>query len=332
MNQTLGLIPASVLVFAAVTLLVSLLGAMLYVPMRRYLRRLPPAAEAGLLLAFAGAPALAGLSLVALALSPSLAHLLGIAVDHCHQHGHHAHFCPTHTPLWVGSSLDWLILTAAVLAVASMAGDLPRRLWRVRRTVRILERLHQSSPKSESWGVVDTDAPLAVTAGLIRPRIYLSTRLLDALSPTELAVVVEHEQAHRRRREGPRPLVAELLARMHLAPIRKRLLADLSLASERACDEEAALAASGRLGVAQTLLKVARLNGAHPEPSDALLPTVTGADLEARVEAMLRPASAQRPMLRPLFFLGASLVLAFGGIHADRLHHGIESALHLLIL
>jgi Zn-dependent protease with chaperone function len=331
MSGGLGLIPAAVLVFAVAALLMSLLGGALYSPMRRFLRELPPAAEAELLLAFAVAPALTGLSLVVLALSPSLAHLIGIGIDHCHEHGHHIHFCLIHSDLWTGSATDWLILLLSGLAAATVAGDLPQRLWRAHGVARTLEAIALPTPAPESWRVVDMDSPLALTAGLIRPRIYLSKRLLDDLSPAELAAVVGHEQAHRRRRDALRQLVAEVLARLHPPPIRRRLLADLSLASERACDEEAALSGNGRLGVAGTILKVARLNAAHQRPSDALLQTLTGADLEARIQALLRPAPERQIPPWSLLISGAGVILAFGCLYSNRLHHNVESALHLLI-
>ncbi len=331
MSGGLGLIPASVLVFAAAALLLSLLGGALYVPMRRLLRELPPAAEAGLLLAFAGAPALAGLALVFLALSPSLAHLVGIGIDHCHEHGHHMHFCVIHSDFWTGSTMDWLVLLLVGIAVITFAGDLPKRLWRAHGVARTLEAIALPTPAPRSWRVVDMDSPLALTAGLIHPRIYLSKRLLDDLSPAELAAVVRHEQAHRRRRDALRQLVAEVLARLHLPPIRRRLLADLSLASERACDEEATLSGHGRLGVAGTILKVARLTAAHQRPPDALIPTLTGADLEARIQALLRPAAERRVSPWSLLTPGAGVILAFGCLYSDRLHHEVESTLHLLI-
>jgi Zn-dependent protease with chaperone function len=331
MSGGLGLIPASMLVFAAAALLLSLLGGVLYSPMRRLLLGLPPAAEAEWLLAFAGAPALGGLALVFLALSPSPAHLVGIGIDHCHEHGHHMHFCVIHSDLWTGSATDWLILLLSGLAAATLAGDLPQRLWRAHGFARTLEALALPTPAPMPWRAVEMDGPLALTAGLIRPRIYLSTRLLEELSPAELAAVVGHEQAHRRRRDALTQLVAEVLARLHLPPIRRRLLADLSLAGERACDEEAALAGTGRLCVAGTILKVARLTAAHQRPTDALLPTMTGADLEARIQALLRPAAERHVTPWSLLIPGAGVILAFGCLNSDRLHHNVESALHLLM-
>jgi hypothetical protein len=134
-----------------------------------YLRR--PAAEAELLLAFAGAPALIGLALVLLPLAPSLAQLMGIGIDHCHAHGHHAHFCVIHSPLWTGSGMDWLVLLLAGGAVVAFTGDLPRRLWRARGVARGLDALALPAPAPRSWRVVDMNGPLGLTAGLIRPRI-----------------------------------------------------------------------------------------------------------------------------------------------------------------
>jgi Zn-dependent protease with chaperone function len=319
------------LVFAVAALLLSLLAGALYVPIRRLLRELPPAAEAEWLLAFAGAPALAGLSLVVLAMAPFLSHLVGIGIDHCHEHGHHMHFCLIHSDLWTGSALDWPILLLAGLAVATVAGDLPQRLWRAHGVARTLEALALPAAAPMPWRTVDMDGPLALTAGLIRPRIFISTRLLEALSPAELAAVLGHEQAHRRRRDAVRQVVAEVLARLHLPPIRRRLLADLSLAAERACDEEAALSGTGRLCVAGTLLKVARLNAAHQWPTDALIPTITGADLETRIEALMRPAPERQVAPRLLLIPCAGVILAFGSLYSNRLHHAVESALHLLM-
>jgi beta-lactamase regulating signal transducer with metallopeptidase domain len=184
---------------------------------------------------------------------------------------------------------------------------------------------------------VDVDGPLALTAGVIRPQVYLSARLLDALAPIELAAVLEHERTHRERRDALRLLAAELLSRLYLPPIRRRLLADLTFATERACDEAAAGAGPGRLGVAAALLKVARLPvGAHasaPLAGEPLAPSLGGADLEARIDALLRPAPARTARLPSGVVVtpALGLLLTLGWLHADWLHHGIESVLYLLI-
>jgi Zn-dependent protease with chaperone function len=196
LSPDLGVIPAAVLVFAVTALTAALAGVAAWPALARVLRGLPPATQAGLLLGFAAAPALAGLTLLVLALSPSLAHLMGLAADHCHGHAHHAHFCPTHSPLWTGGAADWLILAAAGAAITPFSARLLARLVRVRRVVRTLEAAEVPAAGPRPYRVVDADAPVALTAGLIRPRIYLSSHLLSALAPAELTAVVGHEQAH----------------------------------------------------------------------------------------------------------------------------------------
>lgn len=224
------------------------------------------------------------------------------------------------------------------LALIPLSGDLLRRLRRVRRVVLGLEALRLPCRESPACRVVEADAPLALTAGVLRPRVYLSARLLDVLSPVELAAVVGHEETHRRRRDALRLLVADVLSRLHLPPVRQCLLADLNLAAERTCDEAAACAGAGRLGVASALLKVAHLNASRPSASmplagEVLAPSLGGADAGICIEALLGPAPA-RTRQWPSGFVAtatAALLLALGGLHADHLHHGIESVLYLLI-
>jgi Zn-dependent protease with chaperone function len=88
--------------------------------------------------------------------------------------------------------------------------------------------------------VVDSSMPLSLAVGMFRPKIYLSSRLATALTPDVLSVVLEHERAHVRRRDALRKLAASVLSLGHLPWMRRRLLCDLSLACEQACDDEAA--------------------------------------------------------------------------------------------
>lgn len=105
MSNELGVITASILVFVGAASGMALLLGVLSGPVRRAIRRLPPPNQAAVLLAVIAAPALAGLALVVLALVPSVSHLLGLGIDHCHGHGQHGHICPTHAPLWIGSTM-----------------------------------------------------------------------------------------------------------------------------------------------------------------------------------------------------------------------------------
>lgn len=216
------------------------------------------------------------------------------------------------------------------IAVFLLGVNVSFRLGRVRRVVRTLRTAQIPDPVHRSYGVVDSRIAFALTAGLVRQAIYLSSRLIGELSPAELAVVVDHEQTHCRRRDALRLFTADLLSRLHLPPVRRRLLADLHLASEQACDEQAALAAGDRLYVAETILEVVRLSANTRPASDTLLPTITGSDVQTRVEALLHPVST--PSVWPRFSaaLGAGLLAIFSYAYDDGLHHAVESVLHLV--
>ena len=331
MTAGVGTIASALLVFSGAALLAALLVAALFPGMQRWMRELPPATSAGLLLTFACAPAIVGLSLLTLSLSPSLIHLLGLGVDHCQAHGHHAHFCLVHTPLFAGTDLERLVLFGSGVAVLLVGAGIAIRLKRVRRIVRALRTARVPDSVHQPYSVIDSPTAFALTAGLARPGIYLSTSLMSQLSPEERVVVVDHERTHCRRRDALRLFIADLLSRLHLPPVRQRLLADLHLASEQACDEQAALAAGDRLRVAATILKVLRLSTGTRPAADALLPTVTGSDVQARVDALLRPAATPSGSSRLAIFSCIVLLCAFGLVYADGLHHAVESALHHLI-
>lgn len=331
MTADIGTIASALLVFTGSALLAALLIALLFPVMTRWIRGLPPATRAAFLLTFACAPALGGLALLILTLSPSLSHLLGLGTDHCQVHGHHAHFCLVHAPLLAGTDLERLILCAFGIVILFLGATVAIRFKRLQCVLRALLTARVRESTRNPYRVVDSPTAFALTAGLVRPEIYLSTRLLSQLSPAQLKVVLDHERTHCRRRDALRMFIAEFLSRLHLPPVRRRLLADLHLASEQACDEQAALSVRDRLRVAETILRVVRLSAGGRRSSDILLPTVTGSDVQARVYALLRPAPTPSGRPRLAALLGISLLCAFGFVHAEGLHHAVESAIHLLI-
>ncbi|MEN7973382.1 MAG: M56 family metallopeptidase [Verrucomicrobiota bacterium] len=331
MTPGIGTIASAILVFAGGSFLVAAIIAALYPVTQRWILGRHPGTRAGLLLVLACAPAVVALVLLMLTLSPSLIHYLGLGSDHCQAHGHHAHFCLIHTPLLAGTSLERAILSVAGIAMLILFAAVAFRLRRVQRAVRALRAAQIAEPAHQPYSVVDSHTPFALTVGLVKRTIYLSSRLRSELSPTELMAVVAHEQAHCRRHDALRMFVADLMSWLHLPPLRRRLLADLHLASEQSCDEQAALTTGDRLGVAETILKVVRLNAATDRNSDILLPTMTGSDVHVRVDALLHPAPTGSGAPRAVALVGAGLLFAFGFTHADGLHHAVESVIHLFI-
>ncbi|MDR6552576.1 M56 family metallopeptidase [Paenibacillus qinlingensis] len=68
--------------------------------------------------------------------------------------------------------------------------------------------------------IVNYKAPLAMTIGLWRPRILVSTGLMDMLEPNELRAVIEHEKCHVQHRDpGAIFLLALISKSMRYIPI-----------------------------------------------------------------------------------------------------------------
>lgn len=331
MTLEIGLLVASLLVMLCAAAGVGLLSAMLYPAAFTRLARLAPATRANVLFAWVTAPVWLSNIILLLVLSPSIAHTLGIGVDHCHDHGHHVHLCVIHTPWLVGSSIEWFVFGGLLTLAAASLVPVAARWKTARGTFRMLLSLSKPSTEVDGMRLVSSQRHFVFTAGMLRPHIFLSDTLLDAIQPRELATVVAHERAHQRRKDGLRLLLAELLGVLHLPRIRRRILADLHLAVEQACDEVAAGQSGDRLQVAETILRLTRLIGSTASPAGVAQAAFTGSDAALRVEGLLRPPIPQRPA----FFASVSALaigmLLLGLASSDWWHHGAETFLgHLL--
>lgn len=306
---------------AASALATAVLSRALYAPLARLLAGQPPERRANLLLGWALLPLAAGLLVVAGVLAPSLLAAAGLAADHCRIHGdHHHHLCLLHpgaTPAVPASGPLLALLVAAPLAVATRRAAHRVRRGRAWRTLRRLA----SAGGPEGSRILETQRPVAVTAGLLRPAMYLSRGLLGALTPEQVAVVGAHEAAHRRRGDPLRLALGRLGTRLHLPGIGRALNSELSLAAERAADEAAARRLGDRAAVAEALVAVARL---RPRNEQAV--AFAADPVELRVRALLADAPAP---YRP--WRGAGTALAgVGAILATAspaLHHGLETLL-----
>jgi Zn-dependent protease with chaperone function len=178
--------------------------------------------------------------------------------------------------------LDWLLsepyeLTAVSVLVASavlaIAGAL-RVAWPAARGGRALRRLLRSAVRpvpapvaasAEELGiagcvdVVDAEEAFAVAHGLVRPRILLSTGLVDALDRAELIAVLVHERHHLWRRDPLGLLAARVLAGYGWFLPSVRWWAQRSALRRELVADRAATARAGAAAVAGALLKLADL-------------------------------------------------------------------------
>jgi Zn-dependent protease with chaperone function len=104
--------------------------------------------------------------------------------------------------------------------------------------------------------VVRTDAPVAFCFGQLRPRICISTGLVDTLTNRELKAVLLHEDRHRLHHDPLRGLVAESVAMLlFFLPIAAELR-DLFLTSMELDADRHAARLSGRPALAGAILKI----------------------------------------------------------------------------
>ena len=158
---------------------------------------------------------------------------------------------------------------------------------------------------------IDSPFPLVAVLGVFRPRLFLSTSVLRACSPGEIAAIIEHERRHASAGDNAVRLL------MDAAPDAlgfSRAPGALAAAWHHAAEHRADEAAARRLDLASALVRVARMAGdARPMvPASALY---RGDSIEDRVKRLVGegPGAART---RPIGAIGAAaamLALALAG-------------------
>jgi hypothetical protein len=184
-------------------------------------------------------------------------------------------------------------LGAAVLIVTVRAGW--RQLRGHRRLIRALPvggALHGH----RAVVVVDVAAPLAFCAGWLRPRVYVSTGVLEQLSDRELRAVLAHEQHHGALRDPLRLAVSRVLCQaLFFLPVLRSLHDRYADVAELRADAAALEAIDGATGPLASAMLVF---GATPSGG------VVGIS-PGRVDSLLGQPSPWRP---PRMLLIAALV------------------------
>lgn len=215
-----------------------------------------------------------------------------------------------HTTPAVHGALHVIYFLLLGLALVSLCRAV-YTLARIRELSAVLQRAHaesqqQPEPAAENKDLVPpvyhlpTEQPLCFAAGVLRPRIYISKGLLRQLSSRDKDVVLAHEAAHVRRRDGwVSALITGFYALLPL-PGSRLLYREWQQAAERACDAEAAQRVGDPCDVAAALVRVARLM-LPPPTNDPSAPAYTGIaathfaaaadtaaeDVSGRVQALL---------------------------------------------
>jgi Zn-dependent protease with chaperone function len=160
---------------------------------------------------------------------------------------------------------------------------------------------------------VESDAPVLMLAGVVRPRLVVSRGTRRALSAEELAVALRHERAHGETHDNLKRLL------MLLAPDALPFVRGLGSVergwrrlAEWAADDRAVRGSRRRaLALASALVRIARM-GSAPAPALATHLLGDARDLAARVERLLerRTSAPLRPRVWPAVALAACGVAA----------------------
>jgi len=164
-----------------------------------------------------------------------------------------------------GRGLILIVMSFSLLYASARTG------LRIVRTWNFLERIDRravldkdvSRPSFLGKATIFKDPrSLAFTGGLLRPRIFLSTKLLETLDEEELRVVVLHESHHQRSKDPLKSLAVSFVSDfLFFLPVSKFLKKAYLLESETTADARSVELRGDLLAIVGLLLKVRKLDG-----------------------------------------------------------------------
>jgi hypothetical protein len=164
--------------------------------------------------------------------------------------------------------------------------------------------------------IKDDSVKVAFTHGLIRPKIYVSTGLLNSLTRDEIRAVLLHEIHHKKNRDPLRFFLVTLLRdTFFYLPIGGYITKRLHAMKERAADDAVVKRTADPFAFAETLLKVARF-GADMSLGIARIASIRGSgSVEGRIRRLVegREGREERPRFRVIFLsvlVAATLLLS----------------------
>jgi hypothetical protein len=136
--------------------------------------------------------------------------------------------------------------------------------------------------------------PVAAVSGALRPKLILSSSVLEGCSADELQAILRHERAHVQRRDNlVRLVMLGLPDPLGLMRAGDDILRAWHDAAEEAADEEAGMGSEEARGsLAAALVRVAKMAGGPPPGWMPALALFDGDRLERRVRRLLDPEPA----------------------------------------
>ncbi len=177
---------------------------------------------------------------------------------------------------------------------------------------------------SVSFSLLPSRFPVAFTAGLLMPRVYLTQAAVELLTVQEQDIVLSHEHEHIRKKDPLRYLLLTFCE--YWLPGARDIRRQWQRRVEIECDQASVKVGFAADRVASTILKFerAKATGCPPALSLAYAPK-NSSDLKLRIESLFDgPAGAigQRPVL-----LGCAAVCLFLTVNFMEVHRGVKTFL-----
>ena len=231
-----------------------------------------------------------------------------------------------------GKALLLVFMSFAFLYVIS------RTVVRILRTSAFVDRAERNAvpfrdvsrfPFLENVTVFEDRLPLAFTGGFLRPRVFISTKLVDILDEKELRAVILHESHHQRSKDPLKGLVVSFISDLlFFFPVSRVLKNTYHLTSEMTADAYSISSQADPLDLVGSLLKVQKLNG--PAASWFFDPTTERAKhllgQSARIRLPLKKASLTIILLAISAFI--ALVPVKKGVSSLFINHDKTCVVH----
>jgi len=173
--------------------------------------------------------------------------------------------------------------------------------------------------------------PALTAAGILRPKVLVSSAAEFVLTEKELQTALRHELAHVRRRDNLKKLVLRFVAFPGMAGLERAWLE----MTEMAADDAAVSNAAEALDLAAALIKLSRLASEPATELTMSLVHIPAASVNVRVERLIRWSEERRlpPQRFSAWYVlgtGVALVAAFGVSYSQLLMH-VHTATEWLI-
>jgi Zn-dependent protease with chaperone function len=200
-----------------------------------------------------------------------------------------------------------------------------RRAWKTSMDLYQLDYFSEAYSANKAISVLQTDLPLAFTSGFLRPKVYLTTGLVETLTKQERDIIERHELAHVRHFDPLLKYLFSLFAAFFPRTIEDRLNRTMALAIEQNADETVLEQVRDEALISKTILKVVRLCKEHNIRNAPSLVSCqfAGEQLQQRIHYLMHEGNRKRFPLWSFALLTFFLV-ASGALSVDLFHHLIE--------